>query len=405
MPVGAALAAGAIGSAVIGGVASNSAAHTQADAAVQSGQYQLQAAQLAAQLQLGMFNTIRGDLSPYRGVGTSALPGYYRLLGLPPPSDPGAGAPAPNVATGGGSLVIPGVNATGGLSAGIPGGVSAAGGAGGLVIPGINAPAGGSQMPALGSVNFTKLFQDRPDVMQAYQHLVATADRNSPTWQQHGLDSPEGFAQWWLANKPGADTYQAPTWSQADIDKLSTGAPGAGAGGAAGGGTGAGGQPAGSTSPLGGTDDIYAYLQSLPGYAWMRDQGIKSVTNAMSAKGLAGVSGPLAKGIARYVTGLADQTYGEQLSRLGGAVATGQNAAVQTGNAGTSAAGGASGALVGGAGAYGSSITGAANAIAAGQIGSANALSGAVNGVSNAYLTSKVLGMYGGGTPVEYPPI
>lgn len=124
-------------------------------------------------------------------------------------------------------------------------------------------------------------------------------------------------------------------------------------------------------------DPIQAQLEKLPGYQFQRDQGVASVGRALGTKGLTGAQ---AKGIARFVTGLADSTYGAQVDRLKGAVEIGQNAANQTGAFGQSAATNSSNALIGGA-----------NASAAGQVGSANAIGSALGSIPSALLTNKLL--------------
>lgn len=53
-------------------------------------------------------------------------------------------------------------------------------------------------------------------------------------------------------------------------------------------------------------------LQQTPGYQFTLDQGLKSTQNAAAARGL-GVSGAALKGASTYATGLADQTYNQQL--------------------------------------------------------------------------------------------
>src|ERR1700744_69522 len=104
MPTGLGIAAvgGSLISGIVGAGAAKSAAGQQSDAAVRAAQIQADAANNAANMQLGMFNTIRGDLSPYRGVGTAALPSYLALLGLG-----GGGSSAPSTGmdafTGGGA--------------------------------------------------------------------------------------------------------------------------------------------------------------------------------------------------------------------------------------------------------------------------------------------------------------
>lgn len=67
-----------IGGALLGGKAAKSAADTQA-----------QAADRAAAAQMSMFNTIRGDLSPYRTFGASGVNPLAYGLGLPGATNPG----------------------------------------------------------------------------------------------------------------------------------------------------------------------------------------------------------------------------------------------------------------------------------------------------------------------------
>lgn len=345
MPVGGALAVAGIGGAFLGASASKSAAKTQAEAANQAAQYQLQAAREAAALQLGMFNTVRNDLSGYRDTGAAALPGYRALLGLPEPA----------AQTGGGSNAPLTMESLTGAGAVAP--------------------------PKAGDANWSALLTANPGVLQEYQQEASRDPKSKAYLEKLGINDAEGYAKWWA----GQNNIAAPQWTQEQIDAAYPQAANANA--------------AGSTAPAGPALDsagIQKYLESLPGYQFTKDQGIRGVTNALASKGLGGISGPMAKGIARFVTGLADQTYGQQLDRVAGAVGVGQNAAAQTGNFGTSAAQGAAGNLVGGGNAIAGGITGAANANAAGQIGAANAIAGGLNSGANAYLTSRVLGMYGG---------
>lgn len=74
------------------------------------------------------------------------------------------------------------------------------------------APTAAPSAPASGGgVDYSRLQQDRPDVYAEYQKLAGQADRNSPWYSEHGLDRGfEGFADWWLQNKPAEDTYSAP---------------------------------------------------------------------------------------------------------------------------------------------------------------------------------------------------
>lgn len=85
-------------------------------------------------------------------------------------------------------------------------------------------------------------------------------------------------------------------------------------------------------------------LEQTPGYQFNLQQGLKSVQNSASARGL-GVSGAAQKGAASYATGLADSTYQNQFNnavtnqtnqfnRLMGLTQLGQNSAAGVGAAG-----------------------------------------------------------------------
>ncbi len=205
--------------------------------------------------------------------------------------------------------------------------------------------------------DWTAYLQANPDVMTDY----TTNNRAA-----QGFATPEDYAKYHYQNYGQAEGRAAPP--------MTAGTPG---------------------TPFD-SSGIQKTLEGLPGYQFTRDQGIKSLTNQLSASGLGGTSGAYAKGIARYVTGLADTTYGEQLNRLQTAVAGGQTAANQTGTFGTNTTANIANTLQGGA-----------QATASGIVGSANAVSGGLNAIPQAYLTSRILGMYGSGgaapgTGVDY---
>jgi hypothetical protein len=381
MPVGAAVAAAGIGGALISSSAAKSAANTQSNAANQSAQYQLQAAREAAQLQLGMFNTIRDDFAPYRAFGQQGLSGIGSLLGFPgqPPTfasssaygqQPSAG-PAPSPVSAPGGLVIPGIN--GPATTGAP----------------------AVALPTVGTVNWSQVLKDRPDVLAEYNRVMAQADRNSPQFQKLGLDrGPEGFAEYWYNNiKPASEAYSAPTWTQNQITQLYPPSPTGPAPGTAPG-TGAPQLPGGGAQPAMSGGGIQQYLENLPGYQFAKQQGMQAVENQLSARGLGGLSGSLGKGLARFVTGLADSTYQQQLDRMFQVSGIGSNAAAQTGSFGTQAASGASSNIVGGAQAVGNGMINSANASAAGRIASANAIGSGFQNAADGYITSRVLGMY-----------
>lgn len=128
-----------------------------------------------------------------------------------------------------------------------------------------------------------------------------------------------------------------------------------------------------------------AQLESTPGYQFTKQQGMNAVNNSNSTKGW-GQSGPGAKGIADYVTGLASNTFNQQFSNYWN-----QNQDIYSMLMGPSQLGESAGANVGagaistGAG-IASNTIGAGNAAAAGAVGAANGIN---SGVMNyAALTS-----------------
>lgn len=135
-----------------------------------------------------------------------------------------------------------------------------------------------------------------------------------------------------------------------------------------------------------------ATLKNTPGYQFNLTQGLKAAQNSAAARGL-GTSGAALKGASTFATGLADSTYQNQFNnavtnqtnafnRLSSLVNTGENAAAQTGAAGTSAANTAASAQIG-----------AGNASAAASNATGTALSNLANNVGG-YATYK--GLYGG---------
>lgn len=132
-------------------------------------------------------------------------------------------------------------------------------------------------------------------------------------------------------------------------------------------------------------------LENSDYYKFASTQGQKAVTNSAAARGLAS-SGAALKGAAAFAKGLATDTYKTAFdmantnqtnayNRLKGLVDTGQNAAAQTGSAGTSAANTSASAAIG-----------AGNAQGAAAVSTGNALSNAASNIGG-YATYK--GLYG----------
>lgn len=227
----------------------------------------------------------------------------------------------------------------------------------------------------LSTVDLAAVRAANPGIATEYQRASAAADKNSPMYTQQGLDSLDNYTKYWYDNIRNPSDYTAPG------DASAPAAAGA-AGGPLGDGTGAG---------------MQAFLANTPGYQFQLQQGTQGVNNALTARGLGGLSGSLGKGLAKYITGLADSTYQQQLGNYMNLVNGGASAANQTGGYGTTTGGNVA-----------QTISGAGAATASGYVGGANAVSGAINGGVNGYLTSKYLssanpgGIYGS-TPSTIP--
>jgi hypothetical protein len=118
----------------------------------------------------------------------------------------------------------------------------------------------------------------------------------------------------------------------------------------------------------GSPEEQMAALQGLPGYQFVKTQGLKSVQNSAAARGL-GVSGAALKGAAGFATGLADTTFGEQANRLLAGATLGENAGAHTGSTAGALGAGIGTALTNAGAAQAAGITGAANNIGSGLIG------------------------------------
>jgi len=81
----------------------------------------------------------------------------------------------------------------------------------------------------------------------------------------------------------------------------------------------------------GSPSSIQATLESLPGYQFANTQGLKSVQNNATQRGL-GLSGAALKGAANFSTGLANQQYNNLLTGVQNTENTGEQAAGSLGN-------------------------------------------------------------------------
>lgn len=155
-----------------------------------------------------------------------------------------------------------------------------------------------------------------------------------------------------------------------------------------------------------GQNALTAYMQNLeggfqntPGYQFMQNEAQRAVM-ANAAAGRNVNSGATLKALQDRSAGLADQTYGNYMQRLGAAMGMGQNAAAQTGSAaqnygattanvlgqGTQAT---NNLLTQSAGLQGNYLTAGAGAQASGQNQAANALMGGANNLLSYYMMGR----------------
>lgn len=120
-----------------------------------------------------------------------------------------------------------------------------------------------------------------------------------------------------------------------------------------------------------------------PGYAFQVSEGEKGVKNNLASLGMKN-SGSALKALTRFRTGLADQSFDNYLTRLGGIAGAGQSATQDVSALGAQAAGAVNANLNN----QGQSLQDAATARGSGYVGQANAwgsaLTGGVNTLSNA---------------------
>ena len=143
-------------------------------------------------------------------------------------------------------------------------------------------------------------------------------------------------------------------------------------------------------------------LESTPGYQWAKQQALGAMTNSAAAKGL-GTSGNLVQGIGETATGLASQTYQQQLQNYMNQNLQAYNMLMGPSQIGATAAGNLSqaalqtgqltgNAMMGAGTALGQGVMGAANAQAQGT----NALYGGISsGISSAASLPFMAQMYG----------
>lgn len=141
-------------------------------------------------------------------------------------------------------------------------------------------------------------------------------------------------------------------------------------------------------------------LRSLPGYQFAQEQGVQALDRGANARHMLD-SGRSSKDLLRFGTGLADQTYGSQLSRLMGLNQQGFAQGMSAQGAQNSAYGqGLQGQLGARSTAYGGDMT-AAGTVGQGDIAAAKAKAAGSQNLFNGAMKigGMALGAFGGGMP------
>jgi len=118
-----------------------------------------------------------------------------------------------------------------------------------------------------------------------------------------------------------------------------------------------------------------ARLEQTPGYQWARSQALGAMANSGAARGL-GTSGNLVQQIGQTATGLASQTFQQQLQNYMAQNQQAFNMLFQPSQLGATAAQGIASAATGTAANIGNALMGGANALGAGIMGAGNAMAG-----------------------------
>jgi hypothetical protein len=119
-------------------------------------------------------------------------------------------------------------------------------------------------------------------------------------------------------------------------------------------------------------------LESTPGYQWARKQALGAMTNSAAAKGL-GTSGNLVQGIGETATGLASQTFQQQLQNYLAQNQQAYNMLMGPTQIGATAAGNLGQAAIQTGQLTGNAMLGAGTAMGQGTMGAANAQAQGVN--------------------------
>ena len=259
------------------------------------------AADQNAQIQQQQYLQTRADLSPYSGAGNAATAALMQRLGL----------------SGGGAT---------------SGGVGAPANTGGAqYLPGSMTPAGAQ---GFSTADLNRIRQDWPGIEQEFQRASAAADRNSPAFQQKGLDSLDNYTRYWYDNMRNPADYSITPQGQQQAQPTGqptgqqpSAIPGQTFDSANNGGMGQrpGGTLTTSARPIfdqampdyGDAPDADTYFDNFetdPGYQFRLNEGTRNLNASYGAKGLL-KSDAAIRGITDYGQGLASQEYGNWWNR------------------------------------------------------------------------------------------
>lgn len=139
-------------------------------------------------------------------------------------------------------------------------------------------------------------------------------------------------------------------------------------------------------------------LQNTPGYQFALDQGERSLSNQYASRGL-GYSGAQMMGAQQFATGLADQTYNQQLQNQMGIYQNNYNNLMGRVGMGMNAGNSMANLAMMNGNLIGNYLTGQGNAMAGGLVGNANARGNALNNLLGfgSQMAGMGSGMGGGG--------
>lgn len=145
--------------------------------------------------------------------------------------------------------------------------------------------------------------------------------------------------------------------------------------------------------------DMTSTLEQLPGFQFAQSTGNKAVLNQLARRGLGGSAGAVAKGVANYNTGLANQYWGNFVDKLSGVVGSGANMFSSMVGTGTNAAS----AITGNNNTVMNTIAGANTGIGNAGAAQYNAMGSAVGQFGNSLLPAYMGNQLTGGSSIYSP--